>query len=758
MKTNTQFRKLLSCFLVSVLCTGAWAQDGDDLSLSDLLNLEVDAGNLTGLKGNKVPVPITVITKEDIAKTPYRNMVDLIEAYVPGAFQVSHQVPLLGMRGIVVDRNYKWLLLVNGRLMNQRAAEGAIEEIRHFTLDDVERIEVIRGPGSVTYGPGAVSGVVNVVTKTGETTQGLEVTSAYDNAYYMRSLGVGYGFTAGPVKGYVYAGGQYQDGADATYMRVDSKTGKFGVMGEDVDTGKVMQKYYGSVEDKPFLKLHLDLIAFNDWRLWARYTQANGPQMIANMNEVDYKKGGLQNVPTRFTEVKSFTSVLENKNKLNEMLTMTTQASFKTEDYLLSALKLDTVPYDQGIADLPGDSKNGNTVYSFAEHEGYFKGLLNADFTDKYKGALGGSFSFQSFMPRWASGDYEYAVFQPKNGKDGEGVYYAEREKYGYGTMMGSVFGEANLGFHPLATALLSMRVDKHQWSEPFYSPRLGVISEINSHNVAKIFWQRSLRMNTTSDMYREYINGQTSKPEELQSVEVSYMTSPMDNLDGSVYGFYNTLEVIGWNANTNKTEAVGDLKYWGAEAELKYENKKYKVGLNHSLVSLIDWKMASGVTSQGISQSDYNHQTVKTDSSKTLKSTGESLNNVPEQVSKLFATVHLPYNLWAHTDLGVQWGFQGFKDAQTMYDNMLVNDTVWTKTSAALDAEDYAEMEVRLNASLGYDLPSQKIKGTVMIYAMNILEQNTHTYSSGNKTLYPEKLQWIEEPRTFGVRLNLQY
>lgn len=766
-------RKMMCCVLSAVLLTGAWAQDGEDLSLSDLLNLEVDVGNLTGLKGSKVPVPITVITRDDIAKTPYRNLVDLMEVYVPGLFQVSHQLPLVGMRGIVVDRNYKWLLLVNGRVMNQRAAEGAIEEIRHYTLDDIERIEVIRGPGSVTYGPGAVSGVVNIVTKTGETVQGFEVSSAYDQAYYMRSLGVGYGFSTGPVKGYVYAGGQYQDGADAAYYRVINSTGAFGKEGGEVDTAWTMQKYLASVRDQPFLKLHMDLIAFSDWRLWARYTQANGPQMIQNMNLVDYPLDGVYDIPTRFSEYKTFTAVLENKHKLNPILSMTSQASFKSHDYLLSAQKNTAMSYDQGIADVDDprnprngeslDGRYGNTVYSFAEHEGYCKALLNADFSDKYKAALGGSFSFMSFTPRWG-GEYEYAVFQPKAGLSNDEELYADLEKYGYGTMMSSAFGEANLGFHPLATALLSMRVDKHQWSEPFYSPRIGLISELNDKNVAKVFWQRSVRMNTTSDMFREYVNGNKSKPEELQSLELSYLTSPMENVDASIYGFYNTMEVLGWNANTNKTEAVGDLKYWGAEAELKYENSKYKVGLNHALVSLVDWKMAEGVTSQGISTSDYGHVVVLRNSAgeeifrDTLESTGNSLNNVPEQISKVFATVYMPFGTWVHSDLGVQWGFQGLKDAKTMYDNMLEGDSAWAKTSAELDDADYAGVEVRWNAALGYELSSGRVKGSVMVYAQNLLEQNTHTYSSGNKTRYPEKLQWIEEPRTFGVRLNLRY
>ena len=100
---------------------------------------------------------------------------------------------MLGMRGIISDRNLKFLVLVNGRNMNDPVHGGAYTEITNWDLNDIERVEVINGPGSVTYGPGAIAGVINITTKTAREAQRpegvLKYTSAYDS--YLGALSYG---------------------------------------------------------------------------------------------------------------------------------------------------------------------------------------------------------------------------------------------------------------------------------------------------------------------------------------------------------------------------------------------------------------------------------------------------------------------------------------------------------------------------------------------------------------------------------------
>ena len=156
-------------FIVSTLPHSAIAQQNTpyfDMSFDELLNTEVyGPAALTKLSRLKTPASATTISEEDIKYSAARNIYDLIETYVPGAFWMNNENgPNLGMRGILVDYNYKYLLLVNNRAVNSKAHSGAKSELEQWDLSDIQRIEVVRGPGSVTYGPGAVAGVINIIT------------------------------------------------------------------------------------------------------------------------------------------------------------------------------------------------------------------------------------------------------------------------------------------------------------------------------------------------------------------------------------------------------------------------------------------------------------------------------------------------------------------------------------------------------------------------------------------------------------------
>jgi len=91
------------------------------------------SGTLAPLAQREAPVSVTGITAEDIRLTPHRNLLDLIEVYVPGAMVMTHSDGMkLGMRGIISDRNVKFLLLVNGRNINQTAHSGAAAELTNW--------------------------------------------------------------------------------------------------------------------------------------------------------------------------------------------------------------------------------------------------------------------------------------------------------------------------------------------------------------------------------------------------------------------------------------------------------------------------------------------------------------------------------------------------------------------------------------------------------------------------------------------------
>ena len=165
----------LGFFSTEALTQNSTQEDFFEMSLSELMNVEVFVpASITEKDPFRMPASVTVITAEDIALTPARNLLDLIEIYVPGALYMNHSVgPVPGVRGIIADRPYKFLVNVNGINVNIKAHYGARLELLNWDLGDIERVEIVRGPGSVTYGPGAIAGVINITTKKAKDYPGL---------------------------------------------------------------------------------------------------------------------------------------------------------------------------------------------------------------------------------------------------------------------------------------------------------------------------------------------------------------------------------------------------------------------------------------------------------------------------------------------------------------------------------------------------------------------------------------------------------
>ena len=141
---------------------------GNPGSMDDLLNLDVDQlanaavevvvestpAALTETPRNIVPATVTRITREDIYNSGARSLNELLDIYVPNLEWVRHhwENSHIGLRGIISDREDKYLLLVNNRIMNDKTHYGAISERDLVQLQDIDHIDVIRGPGSPCWG------------------------------------------------------------------------------------------------------------------------------------------------------------------------------------------------------------------------------------------------------------------------------------------------------------------------------------------------------------------------------------------------------------------------------------------------------------------------------------------------------------------------------------------------------------------------------------------------------------------------------
>ncbi len=119
------------------------------------------------------PAIASVFTAEDIQIMGARNLIDVLQ-HIPGinVGQNFYSLYEIEVRGLVNARNSKVKLLIDGHEISGALFGDAAWIYETLSLDSVERIEVIRGPGSALYGANAFSGIINVVTKTGWETNG----------------------------------------------------------------------------------------------------------------------------------------------------------------------------------------------------------------------------------------------------------------------------------------------------------------------------------------------------------------------------------------------------------------------------------------------------------------------------------------------------------------------------------------------------------------------------------------------------------
>ncbi len=176
--------KGLACTLAALwLAVQAWAEDSPphlaDLTIEQLMNESVTSVSKKETKLSESPAAISVITADDIARlgiTSIPEALRLVPGMDVGRVDASHWA--ISSRGFNVEYANKLLVLMDGRSLYTPSFGGVYWGIQDMMLEDMERIEVIRGPGATLWGANAVNGVINITSKNSKDTQGLLIATA----------------------------------------------------------------------------------------------------------------------------------------------------------------------------------------------------------------------------------------------------------------------------------------------------------------------------------------------------------------------------------------------------------------------------------------------------------------------------------------------------------------------------------------------------------------------------------------------------
>jgi iron complex outermembrane recepter protein len=148
-------------------------RDLTELSLEQLSNLEVTSVSKKPERLADAPASVFVITAEDIRRSGATSLPEALRL-APNlqVAQVSASAYNIRARGINNNSANKLLVLIDGRSVYSPLFAGVFWDVQDVMLEDIERIEVISGPGGTLWGVNAVNGVINVITKSSKATQG----------------------------------------------------------------------------------------------------------------------------------------------------------------------------------------------------------------------------------------------------------------------------------------------------------------------------------------------------------------------------------------------------------------------------------------------------------------------------------------------------------------------------------------------------------------------------------------------------------
>ena len=149
------------------------SSDLTQVSIENLMNVEVSSASKKDQRLLRTAAAVFVLTQEDIRRSGATNIPDLLRL-VPGldVAQIDASdwaVTSRGFNGRFAD---KLLVLIDGRSLYSPDFAGVLWQVQNLMLEDIDRIEVIRGPGATLWGANAVTGVINILTKKSKDTQG----------------------------------------------------------------------------------------------------------------------------------------------------------------------------------------------------------------------------------------------------------------------------------------------------------------------------------------------------------------------------------------------------------------------------------------------------------------------------------------------------------------------------------------------------------------------------------------------------------
>jgi outer membrane receptor for ferrienterochelin and colicins len=556
-------------------------------SLEALMKMEipvVEAASKYQQKTTEAPASVTIITADEVKKYGYRTLADIL-ASAPGLYTTyDRNYSYLGVRGFSVEdpytQNSRVLVLVDGHRINNNLTDGAAIGT-DFILDVglIDRVEVIRGPGSSLYGNNAFLGVINVITRKGRDMAGHGVEVSGEAGSF------------DTYKGRVTYGNQFKNGLEVLFS------------GTIYDSGGQSSLYYPAYDqrivppppptripwalnngiaenaDSDSFKSAFGSVAFHDFSLEGGYITRGKGNPTASPYPTDFNDNRL-----RTTDDRGYAN-LKFAHEFPEDLNLTAQLYYDLFEHKIDQPQTYNTPGDY----LQGEVQQGEWWGTDVQ--------LIKRLWDRHTVTLGGEYR-DDFKQ-------EDSIYSNNANVPAQAPISTNRQNYAI-FLQGDFAVLTNLHFNA------GVRYDQYGDYNPSINPRLALIYNPVGQAVLKAIYGTAFRAPNFFEATYWDTNTPTLKPETITTYELVYEQGIGNHLRSSVAGFYNQIDDL---------ISLGNVGYQNvSSAEAK--------GVELSL----DAFWSSGVRGR----TSYTFQESQN------SSTGEVLTDSPRNVAKLNLSVPL--------------------------------------------------------------------------------------------------------------------
>ena len=227
-------------------------EDVADISLEDLLNVEITTAGKRAEKISEIPASVVLITREEIDRYGYQSLTEILN-HVPGLYVLDPYLTngsSIGVRGFWNILQSNVIILINGVRQVDTFHDSYALETFDIPIEGIDRIEVVRGPMSVIYGSGAFFGAINVITDEPVGDEPISTLSVSMGSEKTKRVGLSVAGKEGDFNYSATAGYNDTYGPDEPYTRMVSNMSTlagFGITDENATTGGTLEdttKYF----------------------------------------------------------------------------------------------------------------------------------------------------------------------------------------------------------------------------------------------------------------------------------------------------------------------------------------------------------------------------------------------------------------------------------------------------------------------------------------------------------------------------------